>query len=128
MSWRRPPEFVRAASTPGYLARIASATRLPMFDSFKRSGLSRLRSTLWVPITLLRSTAVSALALSTIALTSARWGTPRFLARRGAGPPPGAAPRSAPSRAPPEGPPAVLAPTPRGGGPTALAARGGGAG
>ena len=62
MSWRRPPEFVIAASTPGYFARIASATRLPIADSLRRVG-SRWMSTVCVPITWLRSSAVSAFAL-----------------------------------------------------------------
>ena len=82
---RRPPELVMAASTPGYLARMASATRLPIADSLRRVG-SRRMSPVWVPITWLRSTAVSALAASTMACTSARGATPRFLATRVAPP------------------------------------------
>ena len=84
-SCRRPPEFVNAASTPGYFARIASVTRLPMADSNSRLGARRM-STDCVPITLLRSTAVSAFALSTIACTSARAVTPRVFATRVAPP------------------------------------------
>src|SRR5664279_1873868 len=37
-SARRPPELVNAASTAGYLARIASATRSPICDSLNRVG------------------------------------------------------------------------------------------
>ena len=70
-----------AASTPGYLTRIASATMLPIADSSSRVG-ARLMSIDWVPITWFRSTAVCALASSTIAWTSARWVTPMFLAIR----------------------------------------------
>jgi hypothetical protein len=81
MSARRPPELVSAASMPGYLSSIASARRLPIADSFKRVG-SRRMSTDWLPITWLRSTAVSALGRSTIACTSAREATPMFLAVR----------------------------------------------
>ena len=80
-SARRPPELVYAASTPGYLPRIASATMLPIADSNRRVG-ARLMSNCWVPMTLLRRTAVWALASSTIAWTSARLATPRFLATR----------------------------------------------
>ena len=32
-SWRRPPELVYAASTPGYFNRMASVTMLPIADS-----------------------------------------------------------------------------------------------
>ena len=42
----------------------------------------------WVPITRLRSGAVAVLAASTMALTSGRWATPRFLATRVAAPSP----------------------------------------
>ena len=62
MSWRSPPEFVYAASTPGYLARIASATRLPISDSKSRVG-ARMMSLSCVPITWLRRTAVWAFAV-----------------------------------------------------------------
>ncbi len=65
----------------GYLPRIASATMLPIADSSSRVG-ARLMSNCWVPMTLLRRTAVWALASSTIAWTSARLATPRFLATR----------------------------------------------
>ena len=59
-----------------------------MSDSRRRAGLSRRMSTLELPMTTLRSGAVSALALSTIALTSARGRDAEVLgrARRGAGP------------------------------------------
>ena len=63
---------------------MASATRFPIADSLRRVG-SRRMSISWVPMTWLRSTAVSALAASTISLTSARCVTPRFLATRVAG-------------------------------------------
>ena len=84
-SARRPPEFVIAASTPGYLSRIASVTRLPISDSCRRVGSRRMLFAC-VPMTWLRRTAVSASALSTIACTSARGATPRFFAVRVAAP------------------------------------------
>ena len=77
--------MVYAPSTPGYFRRIASATMFPIADSFSRVGARRM-SIDWLPITWFRSTAVLALALSTIALTSARWATPRFFATRVAPP------------------------------------------
>ena len=82
---RRPPEFVYAASTPGYFARIASVTRLPIADSKSRVGCAQDVDGLR-PITLLRRTAVLAFASSTIACTSLRAGTPRFFATRVAPP------------------------------------------
>ena len=81
MSARRPPEFVSAASTPGYVASIASVTRLPIADSDSRAG-SRRMSPCCVPITAVRSSSVSAFAASTIACTSGREATPRFFAVR----------------------------------------------
>ena len=54
---------------------------LPIADSLSRAG-SRRMSIACVPITWLRNTAVSALAWLTIACTSARGATPRFLATR----------------------------------------------
>ena len=60
---------------------MTSATKLPIADSLSRAG-SRLMSTDWLPITRLRSGAVSSLAFWMIAWTSARGATPRFLASR----------------------------------------------
>jgi hypothetical protein len=85
ISARSPPELVMAASTPGYLSNMASATRSPTADSCNRVGSLRM-SAVWVPMTLLRSTAVSALASSTMACTSARGVTPMSLAIRVAPP------------------------------------------
>ena len=48
-SARSPPELVYAASTPGYFARIASATMFPIADSSSRVG-ARLMSAACVPI------------------------------------------------------------------------------
>ncbi len=76
---------MKAASTPGYFSRIASVTMFPISDSWSRVG-ARVMSFNCVPITWLRSTAVSAFASSTIAATSARAATPRFLATRVAPP------------------------------------------
>ena len=87
-SARRPPEFVSASTASGYFASIASATRFPTSDSLSRAGSRRMSavSTAAEPTTRLRSGAVSVFAASTIACTSGRPATPRFLAIRTAVP------------------------------------------
>ena len=82
MSARRPPEFVIAASTPGYLARIASATMLPIADSLQAGRVAQDVGRLRPDHLVAQDRPSRRSPASTIAWTSARGATPMFLATR----------------------------------------------
>ena len=85
MSWRRPPELVIAASTPGYFARIASATRLPIADSLQARRVAQDVDALR-PDHLVAQHRGVGVGLVDDRLHVGRGATPRFLATRVAAP------------------------------------------